>query len=87
MIKFRLIDSSYAKEECYDLITKLIDVKIDLLTKKIAGNIERGLDTVHFEARQALLIEQRTQLYDMLFENEETKVKLSCDVQVEHIEL
>ena len=87
MIKFSLIDSSYQKEECYKLINQLIEVKIDFLTKKIASNIERGLDTVHFEARQALLIEQRDQLYDMIFETEDGMVKVTCDLEVETLEL
>lgn len=87
MIKFSLIDSSYQKEECYELLTQLIEVKIDFLTKKISSNIERGIDTVHFEARQALLIERRDQLYDMIFETEDGMVKVDCDLEVENVEL
>lgn len=87
MIKFSLIDSSYQKEECYELLNRLIEVKIDFLTKKVASNIERGLETVHFEARQALLIEQRDQLYDMIFETEDGMVKVTSELEVEKIEL
>lgn len=87
MIKFSLIDSSYQKEECYELLNRLIEVKIDFLTKKVAYNIERGLETVHFEARQALLIEQRDQLYDMIFETEDGMVKVTSELEVEKIEL
>ncbi len=87
MIKFSLIDSSYQKDECYELLNRLIEVKIDFLTNKIASNIERGLDTVHFEARQALLIEQRAQLYDMIFETEDGMVKVTSELEVEKLEL
>jgi hypothetical protein len=87
MIKFSLIHSSYQKDECYELLTRLIEVKIDFLTEKIAANIERGIDTVHFEARQALLIEQRDQLYDMIFETEDGMVKATCELEVENVEL
>jgi hypothetical protein len=87
MIKFSLIHSSYQKDECYELLTRLIEVKIDFLTKKIASNNERGLDTVHYEVRQSFLLEQRDQLYAMIFETKDGMVKVTSELEVENVEL
>lgn len=83
MLEFHLIDSSYSKQESFELLYELLDAKITLLGKKIHSNSERGVSSVHFESRREKLLETRDRLKELMTAFDEGELSISCKVTVQ----
>jgi len=83
MLEFNLIDSTYSQEESFELLYELLDAKITLLGKKIHSNIERGIESEHYESRRKNLLEMRDRLKDLLSDLKEDELFVNCKLTVQ----